>query len=75
MIILKCRTAERPIAGRRAFNLPQGMRARLFRRCRPFREELLGSSVSGRNYFKPTGRIWKPRVFGNHADVHRGSSH
>ncbi|HUN98120.1 MAG TPA: hypothetical protein VMU69_18040 [Bradyrhizobium sp.] len=31
MIILKCRTAERPIAGRRAFNLPQGMSARLFR--------------------------------------------
>ena len=24
MIILKCRTAERPIAGRRACNLPQG---------------------------------------------------
>ncbi len=35
MIILKCRTAERPIAGRRAFNLPQGMRARLFCRCLP----------------------------------------
>jgi hypothetical protein len=35
MIILKRRTAERPIAGRRAFNLPQGMRARLFRRYRP----------------------------------------
>lgn len=24
MIILKCRTAERPIAGRRACNLPRG---------------------------------------------------
>lgn len=39
MIKLKCRTAERPIAGRRAFNLPQGMRARLFRCCRMERHD------------------------------------
>ena len=31
MFGLKCRTAERPVAGRRAFNLPQGTRPRLFR--------------------------------------------
>ena len=31
MFRLKCRTAERPVAGRRAFNLPQGTRPRLFR--------------------------------------------
>ena len=35
MIILKRRSAERPIAGRRAFKLPQGMGARLFRHCLP----------------------------------------